>query len=111
MQYEAKRKSWIEDNLGAKINLKFIYNYEKIFDTDLIILDKLETKLDSKVYIDGNIVDISIKYKDIIYNEKSEINISRIENTLVSRLIPVSIYIEEIDSYYTEYIKPDILGE
>lgn len=105
-----REKVGMEDNLGAKINLKFIYNYEKIFDTDLIVLDKLETKLDSKVYIDGDIVDISIKYKDMIYNEKSEINISRIKNTLVSRLIPVSIYIDEIDSYYTEYIKPDILG-
>lgn len=105
-----REKIGIEGSLGAKINLKFIYNYEKIFDTDLIILDKLETKLDSKVYIDGDIVDISIKYKDMIYNEKSEINISRIKNTLVSRLIPVSIYIDEIDSYYTEYIKPEILG-
>ncbi len=105
-----REKVGIEDNLGAKINLKFIYNYEKIFDTDLIILDKLETRLDSKVYIDGDIVDISIKYKDMIYNEKSEINVSRIKNTLVSRLIPVSIYIDEIDSYYTEYIKPEILG-
>lgn len=105
-----REKVGIEDSLGAKINLKFIYNYEKIFDTDLIILDKLETKLDSKVYIDGDIVDISIKYKDMIYNEKSEINISRIKNTLVSRFIPVSIYIDEIDSYYTEYIKPEILG-
>ena len=105
-----RKKVGVRDNLSAKVNLKFIHNYCKIFETDLIILDDIEISLDSKIYKNGDIVDINIKYKGKVYNEKSEINISTIKGVLVPGLIPISVYIEEIDTYYTQYIKPDILG-
>lgn len=105
-----RRKVGVRDNLSAKINIKFTYNYCKIFETDLIILDDIKIELDSKIYTDGDTIDINIKYKDEIYNEKAIVNISIIKDSLVSSLIPISVYIEEIDSYYTQYIKPDILG-
>lgn len=105
-----REKAGIKDNVSAKVNLKFTYNYGKIFETDLLVLGDIKFELDSKVYTKGEVIDIKIKYKDKIYNEKSEVDILTIKDTLVSRLRPISVYIEEIDSYYTQYIKPDILG-
>ena len=105
-----RRKIGVMDNSSVKINLKFTYDHCKIFETDLIILDEIKIELDSKIYTNGDNIDINIKYKDKIYNEKSHVNIYTIKDLLIPSLIPVSVYIEEIDSYYTQYIKPNILG-
>lgn len=105
-----RKRIGINNNLSAKVNLKFAYNHCKIFETDLIILDDIKVEVDSKVYINGDNIDINIKYKDKIYKEKSTVNVYKIKDLFVPNIIPISIYIDEIDSYYTQYIKPDILG-
>ncbi|WP_071120812.1 hypothetical protein [Romboutsia timonensis] len=100
----------VDKDSSAKIKLTFINNYERIFDAEIVTLSSIDIKLDSDIYVEGDFVKIEARYKDEISSNESKIETIKIKDKIVSRFIPISIYIKELDSYYTQYIKPNILG-
>lgn len=98
------------DEDSAKIRLIFLHNYERIFDANIITIKNINIQLDSNVYVSGDRIEINCKYKEHSETEVSNVEIIRHKDTLIPKLIPVSIYIDELDSYYTQYVKPNILG-
>ena len=97
------------DEDAFKLNLKFIYNYDNIFESNIISIRNLDITLDKHIYFNKEDINIEIKYKDKVFKDKSNIEIYTVKDMIVPKLIPVSIYIEDIDTYHTQYINPDIL--
>ncbi|WP_042273439.1 hypothetical protein [Faecalimicrobium dakarense] len=105
-----RAKVGVKENDTAKINLKFMYKYDNIFEVDIISLSSIKVTLDSKIYTDKDLINIEVKYKDEVSSQQDTVEVYNINDLLVPKFIPVSIYIKEIESYYTQYIKPDVLG-
>ena len=100
----------INKESSAKVKLIFINNYERIFDSEIITLSSIDINLDSQIYINGDFVKIEAMYNGLVSSNEAKIETIKIKDKIVQRLIPISIYIEELDSYYTQYIKPNVLG-
>ena len=100
----------INKESSAKVKLIFINNYERIFDSEIITLSSIDINLDSQIYINGDFVKIEATYNGLVSSNEAKIETIKIKDKIVQRLIPISIYIEELDSYYTQYIKPNVLG-
>ncbi len=105
-----KNKVGVKKGDSAKINLKFMYKYENIFEANIITLSNIEIKLDSPIYIDRDLINIEIKHKENVFKEQGVVELYKSKDLIIPKLIPISIYIEDIDTYSTQYIKPDILG-
>lgn len=105
-----KTKFSIKNEDFAKINLKFMYNHENIFEEDIVILSNIRINLDSPIYVEGDLINIEVKYNDKIFKVQETIQTYRFKESIVPRLISVSIFIEELDTYFTQYISPNVLG-
>ena len=105
-----RNKVGVDEKDCAKIKLIFIHKYERIFDADIITLNSIKINIDSPLYTNGENINIEVRHKNLVSNESANVEIIKVKDLLVARLIPISLYIEDIDSYYTHYIKPNILG-